>query len=338
MCGIQIVFPLNLAQTFKENFMTTPANASVYSQGFGSVPNGTANPVFSTVAPASTNVQYPLGQRWINTVANTEYSLTSFSSSQGVLSATWTQLNGGGGSGVQTINSLSPVAGDIIIAGTANQIGIGNAGHTVTLSLIGPYTPATYTAHGVLIGEGTSSIVATAVGTNGQVLTGNTGADPAFAALGTNSGLTAHGVLLGEGNGAIVATAVGTNGQVLTGNTGADPTFQTPAFTNIPWQVATISGSLAVNNAYLVTAGAPITLTLPVTAAQFSVIKIQGSANTFTIGQNAGQSIVYLASTSTVGVGGSVAATTNHAGITILCTTANTTFIVTDSIGNFTVV
>lgn len=320
--------------------MTTPSNAAVYTQAFGTLPNGTANPVFSIVAPASTNVQYPLGQRWINTAANNEYSLTSFSAAQGSLSATWTQLNGGGGgSGVLTVNSLSPVAGDIIIAGTANQIGIGNAGHTVTLSLIGPYTPATYTAHGVLLGEGTSSIVATAAGTNGQVLTGNTGADPAFAAIGTNSGLTIHGVVLAEGTGAFVATSAGTAGQVLTSNgASSDPTFQTAGFANIPWQAVTISGSLAVNNAYLVNAVAPITLTLPVTAAQFSVFKVQGHTDTFSIGQNGGQSVVFLSSTTTPGAGGSITANTAEAGLTILCTVANTEFIVTDSIGNFTVV
>ena len=131
-------------------------------------------------------------------------------------------LYGGGGNWIEIATS----AGDVTsVTGTANQILASPTTGAVVLSLIGPYTPATYTAHGVLVGEGTSSIVATAVGTNGQVLTGNTGADPAFAALGTNSGLTAHGVLLGEGNSAIAATAVGTTGQVLTGNSAADPSF-----------------------------------------------------------------------------------------------------------------
>ena len=57
---------------------------------------------------------------------------------------------------------------------------------------------STLTAHGVLVGEGTSAITQLAVGTTGQVLIGSTGADPAFGSMGTNTGLTAHGVLLGE--------------------------------------------------------------------------------------------------------------------------------------------
>ena len=40
---------------------------------------------------------------------------------------------------------------------------------------------STLTSHGVLIGEGTSAITPTAVGTTGQVLTGVTGADPVWA-------------------------------------------------------------------------------------------------------------------------------------------------------------
>ena len=39
----------------------------------------------------------------------------------------------------------------------------------------------TLTAHGVLIGEGTSAVAATAVGTTGQILTGVSGADPVWA-------------------------------------------------------------------------------------------------------------------------------------------------------------
>ena len=131
------------------------------------------------------------------------------------------------------------------VTGTANQILASPTTGAVVLSLIGPYTPATYTAHGVLIGEGAASIVATAVGTTGQVLTGNTGADPAFAAIGTNSGLTAHGVLLAEGNGAFAVTAAGTAGQILTSSgAAADPVWTTATF---PATVA--AGALLVGTA-----------------------------------------------------------------------------------------
>ena len=74
-----------------------------------------------------------------------------------------------------------PLTGNFNLKGTANQVLVTGSANTETFSLIGPYTPATYTAHGVLVGEGTSSIVATAAGTTGQVFTGVTGADPIWA-------------------------------------------------------------------------------------------------------------------------------------------------------------
>lgn len=173
-------------------------------------------PVVAQRDPTAQDVGFDPGTVWVNQVTNSEW----ISPNSGVWSAV-----GGGTAEVSTINHLPPTGGDIEIAGTAAQIGIANAGSTVTLSLIGPYTPATYTAHGVLIGEAAASIHATAAGTTGQVLIGATGADPAFGALGVNSGLTAHGVLLGEANSAIAATTAGSTGQVLIGSTGADPAF-----------------------------------------------------------------------------------------------------------------
>lgn len=71
------------------------------------------------------------------------------------------------------------------VAGTANQIAASSATGDVVLSLIGPYTPATYTAHGVLLGEGTSSIVAIAPSaTVGLALvSAGASADPAYGTV-----------------------------------------------------------------------------------------------------------------------------------------------------------
>lgn len=164
------------------------------------------------------------------------------------------------------------------VSGTANQVAVANGTTTPVISLIGPYTPATYTAHGVLLGEGISSIVATAVGSTGQVLTGVTGADPVWASPATSgtvtsvsgtsnqvavatgtttpvisligpytpSTYTAHGVLIGEGTSSIVATAVGTTGQVLTGVTGGDPVWASPATSGTVTSVSGTANQVAV--------------------------------------------------------------------------------------------
>jgi hypothetical protein len=85
------------------------------------------------------------------------------------------------GAGVWDILETSNI-GVTNVNGTANQILATPTTGAVVLSLIGPYTPATYTAHGVLIGEGTGSIAATATGSAGQFLvSGGSSADPSWA-------------------------------------------------------------------------------------------------------------------------------------------------------------
>ncbi len=96
------------------------------------------------------------------------------------------------------------------VTGTANQVAVATGTTTPVISLIGPYTPATYAAHGVLLGEGTSSIVASAVGTTGQVLTGVTGSDPVWAAPATGGTVTSVSVVSANGFAGTVATSTST--------------------------------------------------------------------------------------------------------------------------------
>lgn len=71
------------------------------------------------------------------------------------------------------------------VSGTTNQVSVATGTTTPVISLVGPYTPSTYTSHGVLLGAGTSSIVALAEAPTGTVLTGVTGANAAFSATPT---------------------------------------------------------------------------------------------------------------------------------------------------------
>jgi hypothetical protein len=228
--------------------MTAQSPANLYTQGFGSRPENVEVPVVTNVAPSTSQVNFPIGKRWINTATNSEYVLTSSTTSGGVTTPTWTLLESGTSSFLSLTGDTGtalPSAGNVKLAGTANQISTSASGSTVTFALTGPYTPATYTAHGVLIGEGTSAVVATAAGTDGQVLTGSTGADPSFGAIGIRSGLTAHGVLLGEGASAFAATAAGATGQTLMGSTGADPAFTgSPSFSGSVTAATTITATL----------------------------------------------------------------------------------------------
>lgn len=202
-------------------------------------------PQFFENAPTSTQTNFEIGQIGFTGTAGA-YTFYIYAGA-----GVWELLDIATGA-LDTLTGDSgtavPTAGNIKIAGTANQVATTASGSTVTLSLVGPYTPATYTAHGVLIGEGTSSIVATTPGTDGQVLTGNTGADPSFATIGTKSGLTAHGVIIGEGTSAFAATAAGTAGQLLTsGGASADPVWTTATFPSTAGGAGTILRSNGTN-------------------------------------------------------------------------------------------
>lgn len=94
--------------------------------------------------------------------------------------------NGAGVKGWYLQSSASVVDA---IAGTANQIAASSATGNVTLSLAGPHGFATQTAHGVILGEGTAALAASAAGTTGQAfLSGGASADGAFAALNLGGG------------------------------------------------------------------------------------------------------------------------------------------------------
>lgn len=369
------------------------------------------DPHLDVRAPGPNDTQYPTAKTWLNTVSGSFYFLASLSTSQGVITATWTLLGTNGGA-LNTLSddsstTVTPVSNNIKLAGTASQIATTASSGTITFSLIGPFTPTSFTAHSVLLGEGTSSIgtvgpnaasgiplisqgvsadpiFGTAVvagggtgattllnhgvlvgagtgavsgltvGTTGQVLIGATGANPAFGALGVNSGLTAHGVLLGENTSAIVATAVGTNGQVLLGSTGADPAFGTLT-TSTGLAFTTGAASLAVNlqhngfnvnaastgvaliaqNAYTATQAAQTSFSLPATAGvgdTFLIASGTGNTGGWIITQGAGQEIWNGTSHTTSGATGTLAGAI-HTSVVVMCIIANTEFIVIGGTG-----
>lgn len=208
-------------------------------------------------APTSFQTQYEIGQ----IVFTPPHAPTAFF------------MYAGGGNWPELITSL----GDVLsVTGTANQILATPTTGNVVLSLIGPYTPATYTAHGVLIGEGTSSIVATAAGTAGQVLTSGGGAAdptwttatfPATATAGALIAATATNVI-----GQIVDVAVG---QLLaSGGVGV-----IPAYTASP----SVTGNMTAATGFVATAaGAGITLNSGATSGT-STATLNGRSGQVTI-------------------------------------------------------
>lgn len=107
----------------------------------------------------------------------------------------------------------------------------------------------------------------------------------------------------------------------------------------IPWtDVTGATQALAVNHGYIMNRGTLITATLPALAAEGDIIDIVGKGvGGWLIAQNAGQTIHYGAQNTTTGALGSLASMLQYDCVTLICTTANTDFVVKSSIGNLSV-
>jgi hypothetical protein len=84
------------------------------------------------------------------------------------------------GSGTVTSSAVDLASSDV-----TGTLAVGNGGTGAT----------TLTSNGVLLGNGSSAISATAVGTNGQLFLGITGSAPAFATMSSDATITNAGVL-----------------------------------------------------------------------------------------------------------------------------------------------
>lgn len=204
------------------------------------------------------------------------------------------------------------------VSGTANQVAVANGTTTPVISLIGPYTPATYTAHGVLVGEGTSSIVA--VGPNSAsgipLISQGSSSDPIFGTAlvaGGGTGSTSFnttGVVISGATSTTALTAVTlTDGQLAIGSSAGNPAAATLtagagiSVTNghnsitiaatgseMVFTDESTSFSAAAGNGYFVTGAA--TATLPASPSQGNTICfIVDGAVTLTVTANTGQVI-----------------------------------------------
>lgn len=219
------------------NFVTTTVtypDASV-TAGKVIISDGTnyiaSTPTFPNASATTRKIIVSDGTNW---VASTEtYAVPGTSGN--ILTSNGTNWTSAAPATSGTVTSVS---------GTANQVAVATGTTTPVISLIGPYTPATYTAHGVLIGEGTSSIVALAAGSAGQVLqSGGASADPAYSTATFPATATGTGTLL---------RADGTNWVATTStypNTNAVSTLLYASATNVMSALATANNSVVLTNA-----------------------------------------------------------------------------------------
>lgn len=170
---------------------------------------------------------------------------------------------------------------------------------------------ASPTAHGILVAEGSSAATPIVLAA-GQVLIGTTSSDPSAATLsnGTNISVT-------SASGSITINATG---------------FASFTYND----VSSTPQAAAVNNGYIISNASATVVNLPATAAEGSVIAVQGKgAGGWTMNANTGQTIHFGNSASSSG--GSLASTNQWDCVEVICVTANTVWAVKSAVGNLTV-
>lgn len=148
--------------------------------------------------------------------------------------------------------------------------------------------------------------------TNGQLLMGSTGANPALGTITAGAGIS---VTNGAASITIASTGIG----------------------SLVWNdVSGTTQAAAANNGYIISNASQTTVTLPATAAEGSVFGVQGKgAAGWILQMNTGQ-VCHFGSSATTSAG-SLTSTNQWDSVQIVCVTANTTFAVTSVIGNLTV-
>lgn len=155
--------------------------------------------------------------------------------------------------------------------------------------------------------------------------------------MATNNVINTPTITLG---GAFTISGAFTTTFTVTGNTSVTfPTSGTLATTSqfINWNdVSGTSQAAAVNNSYVISNSSQTTVTLPATAAEGSVIGVQGKgAAGWILTANTGQTIKLGSSTTTSA--GSLTSTNQWDAIQVVCVTANTTWATISAVGNLTV-
>lgn len=104
------------------------------------------------------------------------------------------------------------------------------------------------------------------------------------------------------------------------------------------WNKISASQTLVVNNGYFCTGGGTLALLLPATSAVGDQINVSLAGSTgWSITQAAGQQVKIGNQQTTAGVGGSLNSTQQGDSISMVCLTANLTWVVINSMGNPTV-
>ncbi len=223
----------------------------------------------------------------------------------------------------RTRNSLStsPIV-DTLQLGAVTEFAWNNTGdvNLNSLTLVVPLVVssggtglATITDHGIMLGSGTGAVTPLGVAGNGFLPIGSAGADPVLALLtgGTN-------ISISPGAGSITINATGA--------------------ASFNWAVETdATRALTVNQGVIGNRGTAQAFTLPTTAPVGSIIKvIQMGVGNITIDYDTNESIQF-GSTAATTTTGTIISTAVGDAVELVCFVADTSWVVGDSMGNWTI-
>lgn len=223
------------------NIPTGNSGTVLQGQGIGTA-NAFSTATYPSIATGTGTILRANGTNWLATTATypntTTINQILYSSANNTISEITTGNNGvliTSAGGVPSISSTLPAAVQANITSTGTITSGTWNGNTITVPF-GGTGDTTLTAHGVLLGNGTSAINATATGSAGQVLqSGGAAADPTYSTATFPSTATSTGTIL-RANGTnwvattatypttttsqqiLYSTAANTIGELTTGN------------------------------------------------------------------------------------------------------------------------
>jgi hypothetical protein len=132
---------------------------------------------------------------------------------------------------------------------------------------------------------------------------------------------------------------IGSGGVAVAGTPGSNLLTISSSGGGISWNVINASQTMAVNEGYICTSGATISLALPATSAVGDKIEacLDGSTEWVITQPNAATQIRYSGSETTLGVGGTITSTSVGDSITLICETTNARWVCIASIGNLSI-
>ena len=226
--------------------------------------------------PATSDVNYPIGQIVIYEAGNTFYGLASKSAGL----ANWVNMGSTLAGGIQTLTAgtggpISPVLGNVNLAGTTNQITTTGSGNTITFSI-----PSVFIAPG--------SIAATTTVTAGTGITSTTGNIVASAGnISATLGSVAAGTTVTAGTSitATLGNITATNGNFVSSAVGKGLLFNATAATGAAASpiVLDVRAGQVVFTSVSIAAAADLTLTLTnstITGASTQIIYSMSGATT----------------------------------------------------------